>query len=641
MKVPKPPDEEKPSIKEHVEEAVDEELGEVYHLIHSLKRQIQTDELQRQARARSVDQARREEQRARDVRGETFRNSQFNGRRKRNVSDDIVETTLSTTKSTTSAKTSIVARSTVHTTPTTLTTTTTPTILTTTTTPTTLSTGKTTIIPRTTTRTTATSEIPTTTTFGISTSDSNQQVSNFTMAVKLKQLPTSSTMTTLQQTTEFTTNIPSTRISSQTQSNQERKSASTLSPNVEIPEEFMREFHHWQSRKWIISVSEDLDIDHVNWTEIVRNKLPRTINEECAKNVEMHKQLIKEIIKDWETGRVRGKLNAPKIERLHKMTVGYCFRNVKTALVQIRRQMPNYLDRKLTELARQHSRSKHNVITKVATKVVEKITLENLAGLVVDGIGSFINWQKDKAIKKGIETLQVRQEELKGKIITVPNDLLSVARTTAEAIKDVWVKLIKQNAKISALAKEFNQMKTMYLEHDERLQDHEHSLRILAWGFGTLQTLLQRNLDYYDALESKAEILFNALDSLSMGRLNHHMVSASDLTSYLKHVEEVIQEEYPQYELAIGEINKYYDINFVSFVAYNSTLFVHVPIYLKLKEQPILDLFRTESYAIPYDPADLVSSEYGEWIGSYTKIEFEKNVWQLEKKFICHSIKKI
>ena len=100
----------KPGIKEHVEEAVDEELGEVYHLIRSLKRQIQTDELQRQARARSVDQARREEQRAKDVRGETFRNSQFNGRRKRNVSDDIVETTLSTTKSTTSAKTSIVVK---------------------------------------------------------------------------------------------------------------------------------------------------------------------------------------------------------------------------------------------------------------------------------------------------------------------------------------------------------------------------------------------------------------------------------------------------------------------------------------------------------------------------------------------------
>ena len=76
-------------------------------------------------------------------------------------------------------------------------------------------------------------------------------------------------------------------------------------------------------------------------------------------------------------------------------------------------------------------------------------------------------------------------------------------------------------------------------------------------------------------------------------------------------------------------------------MAYDSTLFVHVPVYSKLKKQLILDLFRTESYAIPYDPADLVSNEYGEWIGSYTKFEFEKNIWQLEKKFICHSIKKI
>ena len=61
--------------------------------------------------------------------------------------------------------------------------------------------------------------------------------------------------------------------------------------------------------------------------------------------------MIKQIINDWETGKVRGRLNAPKIERLHNMTLGYCFGNIKAALVQIRRQMRNYLDRKLTELA--------------------------------------------------------------------------------------------------------------------------------------------------------------------------------------------------------------------------------------------------------------------------------------------------
>ena len=83
----------------------------------------------------------------------------------------------------------------------------------------------------------------------------------------------------------------------------------------------------------------------------------------------------------------------------------------------------------------------------------EKITLENFAGLVVDGIESFINWQKDKAIKKGIETLQNRQEELKGKVIRLNDELLSVATTTTEVIKDIYVKLIRGNAKIAALSK--------------------------------------------------------------------------------------------------------------------------------------------------------------------------------------------
>ena len=35
-------------------------------------------------------------------------------------------------------------------------------------------------------------------------------------------------------------------------------------------------------------------------------------------------------------------------------------------------------------------------------------------------------------------------------------------------------------------------------------------------------------MDHYDQLDSKAEILFNALDSLSTVRLNHHVISASD-----------------------------------------------------------------------------------------------------------------
>ena len=86
--------------------------------------------------------------------------------------------------------------------------------------------------------------------------------------------------------------------------------------------------------------------------------------------------------------------------------------------------------------------------------------------------------------------------------------------------------------------------------------------------------MLQRNLDNYDNLENKAEILFNALDSLSTARLSHHAILASDLTTYLKHVEEVVEESYPGYELALNQVNHYYDMNMVSFVTYDSVLYV-------------------------------------------------------------------
>ena len=181
--------------------------------------------------------------------------------------------------------------------------------------------------------------------------------------------------------------------------------------------------------------------------------------------------------------------------------------------------------------------------------------------------------------------------------------------------------MIKGNAIITALAHQLTQIKMQFIEHDEKLLDQEHVLKILAWSFGTLQTLLQRNLDNYDNLESKAKILFNALDSLSTGRLNHHVILASDLTTYSKYVEEVFEESYPGYEFTMNQVNHYYDMNKVT---YDSILYVHIPIFLKLKDQPTLDLFKVQSSPIPYDPADLKPSESGEWIGAYTEVEIEK-----------------
>jgi len=103
------------------------------------------------------------------------------------------------------------------------------------------------------------------------------------------------------------------------------------------------------------------------------------------------------------------------------------------------------------------------------------------------------------------------------------------------------------------------------------------------------------------------------------------VISASDLTKYLKHIERQIHIDYPNYEVAIKELNKYYDLDLVSFVVHESVLYIHIPIYLKLKQQPILDLYRVTTKAIPYDPAELKPNEEGEWIGQYTEVRLDKN----------------
>ena len=291
-------------------------------------------------------------------------------------------------------------------------------------------------------------------------------------------------------------------------------------------------------------------------------------------------------------------------DRIHKVLGLHDTLEMQNRLKQLR--FHKFQIQKNKTITKNKTRTKRGIMSSMTAKLAEKLTMENLGGLVIDGLGSFINWQKDKTMKKGIDLLQKRQNELRDKIIKVDNDLLSVAQTTSTAIKDIWNKLVKQNSKIYTLAKQLKQLQNQFVQYDEIIHDQEHALKILAWSFGTLQTLLQHNLDNYDQLYTQSEILFNALDSLSTGRLNHHVVSATKLTSYLKHIEQVIELEFPGYEIAMKEINKYYDMNLISFIAKDSVLYLHIPIFLKLRDQPTLELYKVKSLPIPYDPADLI-----------------------------------
>ena len=257
-------------------------------------------------------------------------------------------------------------------------------------------------------------------------------------------------------------------------------------------------------------------------------------------------------------------------------------------------------------------------------RAVPGFALTAMAGVVMDGIGMIVNWRKDKKLMKAISILEQSQNRLMGKVERIDQDLMSLAFTVNEQISTLWSKIKDNNDRIVVMSRVVSEIQSEISDVETSLNEHEKAIRIISWTFGTLQADLLRTMDLLEILDSRVEILFNAIDNLSTGTLSHHVISATQLTCYLQHIEDEIEKDYPKYELALKEINKYYDMKLISFVAYNFTLYVHIPVYLKLRVQPILDIYRVESVPIPFDPADIEPDENGEWVGDYTQLIFEK-----------------
>ena len=181
-----------------------------------------------------------------------------------------------------------------------------------------------------------------TTTKSTTVSTLKTQVSNITVTAKFKQVMTRPTMTIEMGM--------STRINV-------RESVSIPLSNITIPQEFVREFQLWTYFGWILP-NEDVNIDQVNWQEVARIQLPRTGHAECAKSLEAHRQVILNILNDWQTGRERGRLNSPNLLKLYNMDEGLCYRQLRIRLRNIRRALRNFLSKEMTRLARGESRSK-------------------------------------------------------------------------------------------------------------------------------------------------------------------------------------------------------------------------------------------------------------------------------------------
>ena len=78
------------------------------------------------------------------------------------------------------------------------------------------------------------------------------------------------------------------------------------------------------------------------------------------------------------------------------------------------------------------------------------------------------------------------------------------------------------------------------------------------------------------------------------------MVSAEVMQVLITHVQQVLERNYPDYELVVSQVHDYYTLPISTFACKDKTLVIHIPFYIKPKNQEPLFLYDIRTIPVPY-----------------------------------------
>ena len=84
--------------------------------------------------------------------------------------------------------------------------------------------------------------------------------------------------------------------------------------------------------------------------------------------------------------------------------------------------------------------------------------------------------------------------------------------------------------------------------------------------FGVLLFDLNRFLLLYESILSELDHFLDALDNLSNNQLSHSVVSADVMEALIIHVQQVLEKDYPDYELVVSQVHDYYYLPISTFL---------------------------------------------------------------------------
>ena len=153
-----------------------------------------------------------------------------------------------------------------------------------------------------------------------------------------------------------------------------------------------------------------------------------------------------------------------------------------------------------------------------------------------------------------------------------------------------------------------------------QITDNRNSIKFLGNMLGVSLSDLHRYLLLYESILSELDHFLDALDNLSNNQLSHSVVSSDVMLVLIEHVQQVLEMDYPEYELVVSQVHDYYNLPVSTFACKHRTLVIYISFYIKPKNQEPLFLYDIRTIPVPYHMnEELIDERESKY--TYTKLK--------------------
>ncbi len=212
---------------------------------------------------------------------------------------------------------------------------------------------------------------------------------------------------------------------------------------------------------------------------------------------------------------------------------------------------------------------------------------------------SGINYFKIKELEKNIKIVAKSVAKVSNEVVLVREDMVAIVGTMLQGFWRVRQALYQYNRFlegtvqnlqftihcVSGLSRSVYQLWVQnYYSHIIELWVHPH---------------LQKRHWLTDLLVEQARTLRRGAETLAQEQLLPELVPEAALDTAIQKLSVKVRESYPDYILVTETISDYYQMQGVQSKVHDGHLYIQIPVLLKTRTEPVLNLFRLQTFWVP------------------------------------------